>query len=83
MTIDNHTPAPGQGQNETPEYLNKQQLAARLGVSVRTIETLMADRKLPYLRLTRKLVRFPVAEVDACLARNLRVNAIGENGGSR
>lgn len=71
-------PAPGQGQNEAPEYLNKQQLATRLGVSIRTIETLMAERKLPYLRLTRKLVRFPVAEVDACLARNLRVNAQGE-----
>ena len=83
MVIDNETPAPGPGKNEPPEYLNKQQLAARLGVSIRTIETLMAEKKLPYLRLTRKLVRFPAAEVDACLARNLRVNAIGEDGGSR
>lgn len=83
MNTIKNTPAPGPGKTEAPQYLNKQQLAARLGVSIRTIETLMAERKLPYLRLTRKLVRFPVAEVDACLAHNLRVKALGEDGGSR
>jgi excisionase family DNA binding protein len=72
---DQETPAAGSGQTEKPDYLSKQQLAARLGVSIRTIESLMAEKKLPYLRLTRKLVRFPAAEVDNYLARNLRVNA--------
>jgi excisionase family DNA binding protein len=49
-----------------PEYESKQQLAARLGVSTRTIDNLMA-RGLPYLALTGKLRRFPRTTVDAWL----------------
>jgi len=48
------------------EYESKQQLAARLGVSTRTIDNLMT-RGLPYLALTGKLRRFPRATVDAWL----------------
>ena len=50
-----------------PEYENKKQLAARLGVSVRTIDNLLV-RGLPHLKLTRKLTRFPRATVDEWLA---------------
>jgi excisionase family DNA binding protein len=50
-----------------PEYENKKQLAARLGVSVRTVDNLLT-RGLPYCRLTRKLIRFPRAVVDEWLA---------------
>lgn len=60
-------PAPGAGQPPAPEYENKRQLAARLGVSVRTIDNLLV-RGLPHLKLTRKLVRFPRAAVDEWLA---------------
>jgi len=58
------------GASETPvrEYENKRQLAARLGVSVRTIDNLLV-RGLPHLKLTRKLTRFPRAAVDAWLAQ--------------
>jgi excisionase family DNA binding protein len=49
-----------------PEYESKQQLAARLGVSTRTIDNLMT-RGLPYLALTGKLRRFPRSTVDAWL----------------
>jgi excisionase family DNA binding protein len=49
-----------------PEYETKQELAARLGVSTRTIDNLMT-RGLPYLALTGKLRRFPRATVDAWL----------------
>ena len=49
------------------EFENKHQLAARLGVSVRTIDNLL-KRGLPYIRLTRKLIRFPRAAVDEWLA---------------
>ena len=49
------------------EYEDKRQLAARLGVSVRTIDNLLV-RGLPHLKLTRKLTRFPRAAVDAWLA---------------
>jgi excisionase family DNA binding protein len=49
-----------------PEYETKQQLAARLGVSTRTVDNLMT-RGLPYLALTGKLRRFPRTIVDAWL----------------
>jgi excisionase family DNA binding protein len=49
-----------------PDYETKRQLAARLGVSTRTIDNLMV-RGLPYLALTGKLRRFPRTIVDAWL----------------
>lgn len=49
------------------DYENKRQLAARLGVSVRTIDNLLT-RGLPHIKLTRKLTRFPRAAVDQWLA---------------
>ncbi len=48
------------------EFENKRQLAARLGISVRTVDSLLAAG-LPYIKLTRKLVRFPRAAVDEWL----------------
>lgn len=71
-------PDAGAGLNESPEYLDKQMFAHRLGVSTRTIDALMKARKVPYLKLTRKLVRFRRQDVDDYLARNFRVNAVGE-----
>ena len=50
-----------------PDYENKRQLAARLGVSVRTIDNLLT-RGLPHVKLTRKLTRFPRVAVDEWLA---------------
>ena len=63
----NHNPETGAGQAMHPDYENKRQLAARLGVSVRTIDNLLT-RGLPHLKLTRKLIRFPRAAVDEWLA---------------
>ncbi len=64
-----------------PDYETKSQVARRLNVSRRTIDNLMRQRRLPFIRLTSKIVRFPKAEVDAFLARNFRVQACGlENG---
>jgi excisionase family DNA binding protein len=60
-------PVPGAGHPPAPDYENKRQLAARLGVSVRTIDNLLT-RGLPHLKLTRKLTRFPRAAVDEWLA---------------
>lgn len=50
-----------------PEFETKRQLAARLGVSVRTIDNLLA-RGLPHVKLTRKLTRFPRVPVNEWLA---------------
>jgi predicted DNA-binding transcriptional regulator AlpA len=54
----NSSIAPGAGQTPAREYEDKKQLAARLGISVRTVDNL----------LTRKLVRFPRVAVDEWLA---------------
>lgn len=58
-----------------PDYETKSQVARRLNVSKRTIDNLMRQRRLPFIKLTSKLVRFPRADVDAYLAENLRVKA--------
>lgn len=58
----------------SPDYETKSQVARRLNVSRRTIDNLMRQRRLPFIKLTSKIVRFPKAEVDAFLARNFRVN---------
>ena len=60
-------PASGSSQLPTPDYENKRQLAARLGVSIRTIDNLLT-RGLPHVKLTRKLIRFPRSAVDGWLA---------------
>jgi excisionase family DNA binding protein len=61
-------PAARPERRAAPEYESKQELAARLGVSTRTIDNLMT-RGLPYLALTGKLRRFPRVSVDAWLQR--------------
>jgi excisionase family DNA binding protein len=64
-------------QNEIPalpDYETKAQVARRLNVSKRTIDNLMRQRRLPFIKLTSRIVRFPKADVDAYLARNFRVS---------
>jgi excisionase family DNA binding protein len=73
-----HSESPAEQPLDSPAYLTKQQLADTLGVSVRTVDALMSRRKLPYLRLTRKLVRFRREDVDEYLRRCCRVAAVGE-----
>jgi excisionase family DNA binding protein len=65
----------------SPDYETKSQVARRLNVSKRTIDNLMKQRRLPFIKLTSKIVRFPKAEVDAFLARNFRVRAYGRQMG--
>ncbi len=65
----------------TPDYETKSQVARRLNVSRRTIDNLMQQRRLPFIKLTSKIVRFPKAEVDAYLAQHFRINARGQESG--
>lgn len=58
-----------------PDYETKSQVARRLNVSQRTIDNLMRQRRLPFIKLTSKLVRFPRADVDAFLVQNFGVKA--------
>jgi len=38
----------------------------------------MRQRRLPFIKLTSKIVRFPKSEVDAYLAQHFRINARGQ-----
>jgi excisionase family DNA binding protein len=67
MLIENNLPTPAADRPPARDYENKKELAARLGVSVRTIDNLLT-RGLPHLKLTRKLTRFPRVSVDQWLA---------------
>jgi excisionase family DNA binding protein len=66
-TIETPETANAAGHSNPKDYESKQELAARLGVSVRTIDNLLKCG-LPYLRLTRKLIRFPRVAVNEWLA---------------
>lgn len=49
-----------------PKLLSIDQLAERLGVSIRHIRRLIAERRVPYLKVGR-FVRFDPAEIAAWL----------------
>lgn len=52
-----------------PGYLRKRGAADYWGVSVRTLSNLMRAGKVPYFRLTGRLVLFKISDMDAGLAR--------------
>lgn len=54
------------------EFLNKRQLAARLKVTVRTIENWMAAGVVPYIKI-KKVVLFTWADVVDHMRRNFRI----------
>ena len=49
--------------------LSKRELAAVLGVSARTIENWLSQKRIPQLRLSARLTRFCLSKVEAALAR--------------
>lgn len=61
------------------ELLDKPATAQLLGISVRTLDGLMQAKKVPYLRISRKLIRFVRADVLDYLRRSCRVAARGES----
>jgi len=68
MKVIQSTDSAAEASHSNPkDYESKKELAARLGVSVRTIDNLLT-RGLPHIKLTRKLTRFPRVAVDEWLA---------------
>ena len=58
-------------------FLNKAQLAERLNLpNARTVDYLIAAKRIPVLRLGHRTVRFDWLKVEQALARNT-VNAAG------
>ena len=50
-------------------FLSKRELAFAVGVSHRTIDNWMAEKRIPFLRLSARLIRFNLKRVKAALAR--------------
>ena len=60
-----------------PDYFNKLQLAERLGVTRRVVEEMMRRRKIPFIALGHRTVRFFWPAVEKALGR-LEHKAIGQ-----
>lgn len=57
-------------------FLSKTEIAAYLGVSRRTIENFCAQKKIPYLRLSARMLRFDAQRVESALA-SYEIKAVG------
>jgi excisionase family DNA binding protein len=49
--------------------ITKRELCVHLGVSRRTLDTWIAEKRIPYLRLSGRLLRFNLPRVLASLAK--------------
>ena len=49
--------------------LSKQELALAIGVSPRTLDSWMSQRRIPFLRLSARLIKFNLERVKTALAR--------------
>jgi excisionase family DNA binding protein len=59
------------------DYLNKQELAAKLGITRRNVEEMMRRRKIPFIALGHRTVRFHWPSVEKALGR-FEHKAIGQ-----
>jgi len=75
---DNQESAPGPAaQQIEPELLTKAEAAQLLGVSIRSIDNMMRQRRISFVKLTAKMVRFPRREILRHIRENLTVHAQG------
>lgn len=58
-------------------YLNKLELAERLGTTKRGVEEMMRRRKIPFLKLGHRTVRFDWQSVEKAVSR-LEYRAVGQ-----
>jgi len=56
--------------------LDKKEVAALLGVSPRTIDKWVAQRKIPYLQITQRTIRFEEQAVRESLNRHCLVKEV-------
>lgn len=55
--------------------IDKKALSRFLGISVRTLTTLMSRGRIPYIRIGPRLIRFSLAEVKEVLWRSRAHNS--------
>jgi excisionase family DNA binding protein len=78
----NNTPLESDSRAEiVPELLTKAEAAQLLGVSTRTIDNLMRLRRISFIRITAKIVRFPRREILQHIREHLTVRAHVSEGG--
>lgn len=61
--------------SEPPELITKKVFAERTSMSVRSVEKLLQEKRIPAIRMTRKIVRIPWQEALDHLRRNYTINA--------
>ena len=54
----------------TPELLKAEELADLLGVKVATIRAWTRERRIPFIRVGKKLIRFSLPEINDWLRRS-------------
>ena len=75
MGKDIDSPATSTAAHAEPELLTKPQAAHLLGVSTRTVDNMVRQRRIAYVKLTAKMIRFPRREILEHIAANLTVHA--------
>jgi excisionase family DNA binding protein len=73
-------PVPGSAAQIEPELLTKVEAAQLLGVSIRTIDNMMRQRRISFVKLSAKIVRFPRREILQHIREHLTVHAQGSEG---
>jgi excisionase family DNA binding protein len=53
----------------SPAGAKKRDIARRYNVSTRTVDTWIQQKKIPFLRFSRRCIRFDLAAVDRALSR--------------
>jgi excisionase family DNA binding protein len=59
----------GRGQSLGRPFVSKQELALLVGVSPRTIDNWIAQKRIPFIKLSARLIKFNLERVKAALAR--------------
>ena len=73
-------PHPARRHTIEPELLTKAEAAQLLGVSIRSIDNMMRQRRISFVKLTAKMVRFPRREILQHIREHLTVHAQGLEG---
>ncbi len=61
-----------------PLLVDADTLAGRYGIAAKTVRKWGTDGTLPFIKISRRCVRYPVADCDRIIAAR-RVNAISES----
>ncbi|HUU94498.1 MAG TPA: helix-turn-helix domain-containing protein [Phycisphaerae bacterium] len=61
---------------EQNQLVTSDRLAEHFTVSVETVRTWVRQRRIPFLRVSRKVIRFRIAEVERALSQRAEAEAV-------